>query len=91
MRLTWAIVVGLAIGIGIAWWFSRDTTEQAARKRERAERAAAANAEDARPVLYRWIDANGVVQLTDRPPKGRNYKKIDRRPQPGMQVDGSRE
>lgn len=91
MRLTWALIVGLAFGIGLAWWLSRDTPEEAARKQERAERAAAATAEDAKPVLYRWTDANGVVQLTDQPPKGRKYKKIDMRPQPGMQVDGSRE
>lgn len=91
MRLTWALIVGLAFGIAVAWWWSRDTPEEAARKQERAERAAAANAEDAKPVLYRWVDANGVVQLTDQPPKGRKYKKIDMNPQPGMQVDGNRE
>lgn len=91
MRLTWALIVGLALGIAVAWWWSRDTPEEVARKQARAERAAAANAEDAKPVLYRWVDANGVVQLTDQPPRGRKYKKIDMRPQPGMQVDGSRE
>lgn len=91
MRLIWALIVGLAFGIGLAWWLSRDTPEETARKQARAERAAAAMAEDAKPVLYRWVDANGVVQLTDRPPKGRKYKKIDMNPQPGMQVDGGRE
>lgn len=91
MRLAWALVAGLALGIGVAWWWSRDSPEAAAHKRERAEQAAAANAEDTRPVLYRWTDANGVVQLTDRPPKGRKYRKIDLQPQPGMQVDGGRE
>ncbi len=91
MRLAWALLAGLAVGIGLAWWLSRDTPEEAARKQSRAERAAAANAEDARPVLYRWVDADGVVQLTDKPPKGRKYKKIDMNPQPGMKVDGSRE
>lgn len=91
MRLTGAIVAGLALGIVATWWWSRDTPEQEASKRARAERAAAANAEDARPVLYRWTDANGVVQLTDQPPKGRKYRKIDMRPQQGIHVDGARE
>jgi len=91
MRLAWALIAGLALGIGVAWWWSRDTPEETALKRGRAERAAAANAEDARPVLYRWTDADGVVQLTDQPPKGRKYKKIDMRPQQGIQVDGRRD
>ena len=89
MRLAWALTAGLAAGIGLAWWLSRDTPEQVARKQARAERAAAANAEDAKPVLYRWTDADGVVQLTDKPPKGRKYRKIDLRPQDGIRVDGS--
>lgn len=91
MRLAWALAGGLAIGIGLAGWLSRDTPEQAARKQARAERAAAAMAEDAKPVLYRWTDADGVVHLTDTPPKGRKYRKIDMRPQDGMKVDGSRQ
>lgn len=91
MRLAWALIAGLALGIGLAWWLSRDTPEQARLKQERAERAAAANAEDARPVLYRWVDADGVVQLTDQPPKGRKYRKVDMRPKDGIQVDGRNE
>lgn len=90
MRATWAVVAGLVVGIAVAWWLSRDTPEKLARKHERAERAAAAMAEDARPVLYRWHDDAGVVQLTDRPPKGRKYTKIDLRPKDGIQVDSSR-
>ena len=89
MKAAVAIVAGLAFGIGLAWWLSRDTPEQAARKHKRAERAAAATAEDAKPVLYRWHDDAGVVQLTDRPPKGRKYTKIDLRPKDGIQVDSS--
>jgi len=91
MRLAWALIAGLALGIGLAWWLSRDTPEQAKLKQERAERAAAAMAEDARPVLYRWVDADGVVQLTDKPPKGRKYRKIDMRPQDGIRIDGRNE
>ncbi len=91
MRLAWALAAGLAIGIGLAWWLSRDTPEEAARKQARAETAAAAMAEDAKPVLYRWTDADGVVHLTDQPPKGRKYRKIDMRPQDGIRVDGNQQ
>ncbi|HEY0659796.1 MAG TPA: DUF4124 domain-containing protein [Lysobacter sp.] len=91
MRLAWAIIGGIALGGGLAWWVSRDTPEQARAKHERATRAAAANAEDARPVLYRWRDANGVLQITEKPPKGRKYEKVDMEPKPGIEVHGDRQ
>jgi hypothetical protein len=33
--------------------------------------------EAAKPKLYRWRDRNGVLQLTDTPPKGRKYETVD--------------
>ena len=63
------LVLGLAAIAALAWWSTRDTPEQARAKQQRAERATAELAEDARPVLYRWRDAQGVLQLTDEPPK----------------------
>jgi len=78
MRLAWAIVAGIALGGGLAWWMSRESPEQASEKQRRAERAAAAQARDAVPALYRWRDENGVLQITDQPPKGRRYERIDR-------------
>jgi len=90
MRLTWALVAGLLLGIGVAWWLGREDPDDSARKRERAEQAAAANAEDARPVLYRWRDASGALQITDAPPKGRKYERIDKEPAPGIVVDNRR-
>ena len=95
MRAAWAILAGLALGIGLAWWLSRDSAEQARAKRQRAEQAAAANAEDARPVLYRWHDGNGVLQITDQPPRGkdagRKYQRIDQQPREGIEVHGDRD
>jgi hypothetical protein len=91
MRLGWAIAIGLAIGIALAWWLSREPLEAAQVKRERAAQAAAANAEDARPVLYRWTDVNGVMQITQEPPpKGRKYEKVDVQPREGIEIDGNR-
>lgn len=90
MRLTWAVVAGLLLGIGVAWWLGRESSGDSARKRQRAEQAAAANAEDARPVLYRWRDASGALQITDTPPKGRKYERIDKEPAAGIVVDNRR-
>lgn len=90
MRLTWAIVAGLLLGIGVAWWLARESPDGSARKRQRAEQAAAANAEDAKPVLYRWRDASGALQITEAPPKGRKYERIDKLPATGIVVDSSR-
>lgn len=78
MRLLWAIVAGIVLGGGLAWWMSRESPEQAREKQRRAERAVAAQARDAVPALYRWRDENGVLQITDQPPKGRHYERIDR-------------
>lgn len=95
MRLGWAIVGGVVIGAGLAWWLARDTPEQAGRKQARASAARRADAADARPVLYRWRDAGGVLQLTSRPPggadAGRPYERIDLEPRAGFEVHGNRE
>jgi hypothetical protein len=93
MRPGWAIVAGLALGAGLAWWVSRDTPQQAAAKRQRVERAAAERAEAARPVLYRWRDASGILHVGTEPPRGkdaRNVEKIDIQPKPGIEVHGDR-
>ena len=29
MKAIWAVAVGLALGIGVAWWLARDTPQQA--------------------------------------------------------------
>ena len=91
MRATWAILAGLALGGGMAWWLARDQApRRSPEARQRAEQAAAANAEDARRPLYRWRDDAGVLQITDKPPKGRPFERIDREPQPGIKVSGER-
>lgn len=88
MRALWAIVAGITLGAGVAWWLAREAPEKQAEKQRRAERAAAAQAKDARPSLYRWRDEAGVLQITDKPPKGRSFERIDRDPKRGIQVKG---
>ena len=91
MKVGWAVAAGLALGIGVAWWMARDTPQQAEARQRRAEHAAAAAAADARPALYRWHDANGVLQVTEQPPKGRKYERIDKHPRKGIEVHGDRD
>lgn len=93
MRLALAIALGLAGGIGVAWWASRgapsrDAGEPAAAS---AARAGQVRVEDARLRLYRWRDDAGNLQVTEQPPKGRSYEAVDRLPREGIEVHGDRE
>lgn len=90
MRPAWAIIAGLAIGIAAALWLSRESPRVARLKQARAEQAAAARARDAIPSLYRWRDANGVLQVTDKPPRGVHFERIGQRPRDGIEVRGDR-
>jgi hypothetical protein len=83
------LVLGLAAVAGIAWYAARDP--DAARKEEVARARAAQAAADAEPVLYRWRDADGVLHITEEPPKGRKYERVSRdAPANGNEVRGDR-
>lgn len=88
MRAWLAIAAGVALGVGVAWWLARESAGTAARKQVRADQAAAAQARDARPSLYRWRDDAGVLQITERPPWDRRYERIDRDAPAGIRVRG---
>lgn len=88
MRLGWALVGGALLGVALWWWNTREDRERAEARRERE---AAAAAEAARPVLYRWRDADGVLQVTEAPPRGRRYERVERDPYEGIQVRGDRD
>ncbi len=94
MRLAWAIVGGIVLGGGLAWWLARDTPAEAGRKQTRAVAARQADAEEARAVLYRWRDGAGVLQVTDRPPRGsdagRRFERVDVQPRDGIELRGDR-
>ena len=87
MRVGWAIVGGIVLGGAVWWWTTRDEREHA---RVERERKVAAEAEANRPVLYRWRDADGVLQITEKPPKGRKYERLEREPYDGIEVHGDR-
>ena len=90
MRLAWAIVAGLVLGIGVAWWLARESPDKSQAREQRAQRAAADQARDARPSLYRWRDDAGVLQITDKPPANRRHERIDREPGRGIEVKGGK-
>ena len=89
MRAWLAIAVGIAAGAGIVWWLARESPEARQHTQTRA-RQATAQAQDARPSLYRWRDDAGVLQITDHPPKGRRYERLDRDLPAGIRVEGDR-
>lgn len=91
LRWPWAVAAGILVGGIAGWWAMRESPTQQHERQLRAERAAAANARDARPSLYRWEDANGTVHYSDTPPKGRKYQRMDREPRDGIEVHGNRQ
>jgi hypothetical protein len=76
MRLAHAVLAVLILGGGAGWWLlghpGYETGEQ---KMARIEAVKAAQAA-AEPHVYRWRDANGVLQITDKPPKGRKFEEV---------------
>ena len=85
------LVLALAAIAALTWWSTRESPEQTRAKQQRAQRATGELAADSRPALYRWRDANGVLQLTDEPPKGRKYERIHIDAPPAPEVRGDRE
>ena len=86
------LLLGLALVGGLAWWAAREqpSSEKADAHRQRAERAAAEIAEDARPVLYRWRDARGVLHVADAPPKQGKYERVHLDEDAAIEVRGDR-
>lgn len=68
MRIGWAILAGLVLGGGLAWWLGRTPPGQAPDAQTRQAQP---------PTLYRWRDENGTLQITQTPPpKGRPYQRV---------------
>jgi len=80
IRLGWAVAAGIVLGGAIGWWQlghpGWETMDQKVAEAENADAAAHKDRHGAESALYRWHDANGVLQLTDKPPKGRKYEKV---------------
>ncbi|WP_156880327.1 DUF4124 domain-containing protein [Thermomonas fusca] len=88
MRQLGMLLVAVALAAAAWWWF---TTEMPRRERERQAAAEVATIQAERAnALYRWRDDAGNLQVTEEPPKGRRYERINRNPQDGMAVDGAK-
>ena len=66
----------IAVVVAGWWGFGHPGYETGEQRLARVEAEAQA-VEAAKPKLYRWRDRNGVLQLTDTPPKGRKYETVD--------------
>ena len=70
----WAVILGTVVIGGIVWWYAGhpgyETPEQ-----QKARLAAIEESRGGHPV-YRWVDDNGVTQLTDTPPKDRKFTEV---------------
>lgn len=86
MRAWLAVIIGLALGGGLAWWLTHEREHPAGHRRPDSPRSGAQV--DTRPALYRWRDDAGVLQITEQPPKGRRYERIERDTPAGIRVSG---
>lgn len=91
MRAVWAIALGAAVGIGLAVWLAGQDEKPRAGQAAGKPHAADGQGADALPGLYRWRDDNGVLQITDKPPRGRPYERVSREGDRAIAVDGQRQ
>ena len=68
----WAVLAALVLGAGLAWW-TQPGNEKTHRNSSGLAPHDARSHDTAGPTLYRWVDANGVVNITDHPPRGHHY------------------
>ena len=79
MHWFWAIVGALLLAAGVVWWVDHDSDQPPQYDaRHRVDRDQHAARDDSGPTLYRWVDASGVENITDTPPKGRHYTIVRR-------------
>lgn len=76
MRLRWAALAGALVAAALAWWLGLEAPP-GARPEHAVEGTSAPTPAVAGPVLYRWRDGSGTVQITDVPPTGREYTVVD--------------
>lgn len=78
MRPAWAVVAGILGAGALAWWFAREPSAGPAPVPPAAQAETdGAPQQSPGPSLYRWRDEAGVVQITDIPPRDREYTLVD--------------
>ncbi len=71
-RFLLGLVGGVALvaaAAGYVWFFAPESLPREWRRDN-------PNSRDYAPAIYRWKDAQGVVQLTDRPPPDRPFEEV---------------
>ena len=72
MRWLLLLLAALVLGGGVGWWMDHEAGRFAPHDGHHQH----GSAKHAGPILYRWIDATGVVNVTDTVPKGRRYTVV---------------
>ncbi len=72
MPLLLPAMLALLAGAWAWWYYAPQSLPPAVRERLSVSRESAAH----NPVLYKWKDAEGRWNVTDRPPEGRAYEEV---------------
>ena len=78
--------IALLAVAAVVWWTLGHPGYETAVQREARVQAETEAVEAAKPKLYRWRDAQGRLQLTDQPPRGRKYETVDLEAQEDINV-----
>ena len=68
MKWVWAVVAGTLLAAGLVYWQGK---ESRARKPPAPDKAGRVE-----QPLYRWRDAQGVLHVSDQPPKGQAAERV---------------
>lgn len=71
MQWLWAVLAALLLAAAVVWWMDRDTDRCTGHNGSHHVRG-----NDRGPTLYRWVDAGGVINIADTPPKDRRYTVV---------------
>jgi hypothetical protein len=70
----WAVIGALALGAGLIWWTQPADDSRATPDNPDRHGARGRSQADAAPTIYRWVDAHGVVNVSnEHPPAGRKF------------------
>jgi hypothetical protein len=73
-----AVIAGALVVAALAWWHSGHPGYETPEQREaRVDKLDHDRTYGDGPALYRWRDAHGVLQITDVPPVGRKYERVE--------------
>jgi hypothetical protein len=77
METNRAVAIGVVLIGALVWWqMGHPGYETGAQRQARIEKIEHEADYGAGPQLYKWRDARGVLQITDKPPVGRKYEKV---------------